>query len=203
MINSPINMPGYRVNEYKIILTPHEELAKRIMSIQKEFNRKFKIEYNSVFLPQLILANFKQIQVYEERIVNRLKIVGMGFHPLKIELKDYGSFPSHTIYINVTSKNGVVELVRKIREDAQRLMKLDAENKPHFMNDGHLTIGRKLKPWQYEQAWLEYKTRQFTGRFIAEGMILLRRKAGEHKFTPVESFGFENLPVETKQGQLF
>ena len=40
----------------------------------------------------------------EERIVNRLKNVSMGYHPFKVELKDFGSFPSHTIYINVTSK---------------------------------------------------------------------------------------------------
>ena len=31
------NIPGYQVNEYKIILTPHEELGKRIMTIQKDF----------------------------------------------------------------------------------------------------------------------------------------------------------------------
>ena len=140
-----INLPGYRVNEYKIILTPPDDLAKRIMTVQKDFMDKFKIEYNSVYLPQLILVSFKQIQAFEERILNRLKIVGMGFHPVKIELKDFGSFPSHTIFINVSGRNGVIDLVRKIREDAQRLMKLDAENKPHFINDAHITIARKLK----------------------------------------------------------
>jgi 2'-5' RNA ligase len=198
-----INLPGYRVNEYKIILTPHDDLAKRIMTVQKDFMDKFKIEYNSVYLPQLILVSFKQIEAFEERILNRLKIVGMGFHPVKIELKDFGSFPSHTIFINVSSRNGVIDLVRKIREDAQRLMKLDAENKPHFINDAHITIARKLKPWQYESGWLEYSHHHFTGKFIANKMILLRKKNGENKFRTIESFDFQNLPVETKQGELF
>ena len=198
-----INLPGYRVNEYKIILTPHDDLAKRIMTVQKDFMDKFKIEYNSVYLPQLILVSFKQIQAFEERILNRLKIVGMGFHPVKIELKDFGSFPSHTIFINVSSRNGVIDLVKKIREDAQHLMKLDAENKPHFINDAHITIARKLKPWQYESGWLEYSHHHFTGKFIANKMILLRKKNGENKFRTIESFDFQNLPVETKQGELF
>jgi 2'-5' RNA ligase len=198
-----INLPGYRVNEYKIILTPHDDLAKRIMKVQKDFMDKFKIEYNSVYLPQLSLVSFKQIQAFEERILNRLKIVGMGHHPIKIELKDFGSFPSHTIFINVVSRNGIIELVRKIREDAQRLMKLDAENKPHFINDANITIARKLKPWQYESGWLEYSNHHFTGKFIANKMILLRKKEGENKFKPIESFDFQNLPVETKQGELF
>jgi hypothetical protein len=67
--------------------------------------------------------------------------------------------------------------VRQLKE-AQRLLKLNNENKPHFIDDPHLIICRKLKPWQYEQGWLEYAHRQFTGRFIADGMLLLKREAG-------------------------
>ncbi|KAA9037122.1 2'-5' RNA ligase family protein [Ginsengibacter hankyongi] len=198
-----INLPGYRVNEYKIILTPHDDLARKIMAVQKDFIEKYKIEYKSVYLPQLILVTFKQIQAFEERIINRLRIVAMAFHPIKIELKDFGSFPSHTIFINVTSRNEIIELVRKIREDSQRLMKFDADNKPHFITDAHITIARKLKPWQYEKGWVEYSHIHFTGKFIANRMILLRKKEGENKFKPIESFDFQNLPVDIKQGELF
>ncbi len=195
-------MPGYRINEYKIIITPHEDLAKKIMAVQKEFIEKYKIEHTSVYLPQLILVTFKQIQAYEEKIINRLRIVGMGFHPVKIELKDFGSFPSHTIFINVTQLQ-VSQLVKKIREEGGRLMKPDNENKPHFITDPHLTIARKLKPWQYEQGWHELSQRHFSGQFVAGKMILLRKKDGEYKFSPIGSFEFQNLPVETKQGNLF
>lgn len=203
MNTSISNLPGYQVNEYKIIITPNEDLAGRIMNIQKDFIEKYKVFYKSVYRPQLILVSFKQIQVYEERIVNRLKIVGMGFHLLKIELKDFGSFPSHSIFINVATKNDITELVRKIREQSQRLMKLDTENKPHFINEPHVTIARRLKPWQYEQGWLEFSHHHFTGKFIADKMMLLRKRTGEYKFSPIENFEFQNLPVETKQGELF
>jgi len=94
-MNSPIStLPGYHVSEYKIIITPNENLSERIMNIQKDFIEKYKVIYKSVYRPQLILVKFKQLHVYEERIINRLKIVGMSFHPLKIVLKDFGSFPS-------------------------------------------------------------------------------------------------------------
>ena len=46
-------------------------------------------------------------------------------------------------------------------------MTLNKDNKPHFMNDPHLTVARKLLPWQYEKGWLDYSHRHFTGRFIA------------------------------------
>ena len=139
----------------------------------------------------------------EERLLNRLRVVAMAHHPFKVELKDFGSFPSHTIFITATSKIAVQGLVKTIRHEAQRLMKLNDENKPHFILEPHITIARKLKPWQYEKGWLEYSSKHFTARFIADSMLLLRREAGEKKYQPVKRFEFQNLPVSTRQGLLF
>ena len=198
-----LQLPGVRVNDYKIILLPHEALSHKIVDIQKDFAEKFKIDNFKIGQPQLLLARFKQIQGAEDRIVNRLRMVAMASHPVKIELKDYGSFPSHTIFINVTSKVPVTELVKKIRTDTQRLMKLDNDNKPHFLTDAHINIAHRLKPWQYEKAWLEYSHKHFTGRFISTYMMLLRKKPDDYKYSVVDTFEFQNMPVETKQGSLF
>ena len=138
----------------------------------------------------------------EERIINRLKIVAMGYHPIKVELKDFGSFPSHTIYINVTTKEPIKNLVKEIKP-WQRLLKLDDDHKPHFIDEPHLTIARQLKPWQYEKGWLEYSNKNFTGRFIADSMLLLKRKVGDMAYQIAGRFEFQNLPVSTKQGELF
>ncbi len=75
--------------------------------------------------------------------------------------------------------------------------------KPHFIEESNLTIARKLVPWQYEKAWLEYSHRHFTGRFIADSMLLLKRPVDEMKYQIVKRFEFMNLPVATKQGSLF
>jgi len=196
------SMPGFRINEYKIILVPHEELSQKIISLKTAFHEKFGMKDIKPSAPQLILANFKQVKAAEQRIVNRLHMISMAAHPFKIELKDFGSYPSHTIYLHANSI-GVTELIKKIRHDAGRLMKLDADNTAHFMSNGHLTIARKLKPWQYEKAWLEYSHTHFSGKFIADHMILVRRAAGEFKYRPFERFDFQDLPVDTKQGVLF
>ena len=153
--------------------------------------------------PHVTLVNFVQYEMMEERIINRLKLVGMGYPPFKVELKDFGSFPSHTIYINVVSKLPVQGLIKEIRSEGQRLMKLNDDNKPHFIMEPHLTIARKLQPWQYEKGWLEYSNKHFTGRFIADAMLLLKRPVGEMKYHIVNRFELQNLPVTTKQGELF
>jgi hypothetical protein len=79
-------------------------------------------------------------------------------------------------------------------------MKLDNDNKPHFIDEPHLTVARKLLPWQYEKGWLEYSNRHFTGRFIADSMLLLKRRQGEMAWKIAQRFEFMNLPVATKQG---
>jgi len=94
-------------------------------------------------------------------------------------------------------------LVKNIRHETQRLMKLNDDNKPYFNLEPHITIARKLQPWQYEKGWLEYSNRSFTGRFIADTMVLLKRTVGEIKYKVVHRFRFQNLPVATKQGELF
>lgn len=196
-------LPGYKVYEYLLVLHPHEELWNRIVKTKNEFAEKYRSEHVRWGKPYMALVNFLQVEIMEARIINRLKVIAMGYHPVKIELKDYGSFPSHTIYINITSKIPVQNLVRQIRTETQRLMKLNDENKPHFIMEPHLAIARKLQPWQYEQGWLEYSHRHFTGRFIASDMLLLKRPVSEMKYEIAQRFEFENLPVSTKQGELF
>lgn len=198
-----VTIPGYKIYEYLLVLNPHEELRNKIKKVKQEFYDVYKAPTAIGCKPNIILANFLQYEMMEERLINRLKVVAMGFHPIKVELKDFGSFPSHTIYINVVSKVPVQSIVKEIRKETQRLMKLNDDNKPHFILEPHLTIARKLLPWQYEKGWLEYSNKNFTGRFIADGMLLLKRPLEEKKYQVVQRFEFQNLPVTTRQGELF
>jgi 2'-5' RNA ligase len=195
-------MPGYRLNDYLLVLTPHEELRNRIQQVKKEFSEKYDCAQALWGKTHLLLARFTQYEMMEERVLNRLRAVGMGFRPFKAELKDFGSYPTHTLFINLITREPVRELVREIRE-SQRILRPDNEHKPWFPDDPQLTIAGKLLPWQYEKGWLEYSHRHFTGRFLADSMLLLKRRPGMKSWQIVERLAFQNLPVATKQGELF
>jgi 2'-5' RNA ligase len=204
---SPILRENYKkqlpVMEYMLVLSPHEDLCNRIQQVRREFNETY--DSNGATLggkPNLTLVRFTQLSLMEERIVHRLRNIAMGYCPFKVELKDFGSFPTHSIFINVISKLPIRELVKEIR-DIQRLMKPDKEHKPHFIDEPSFTIARKLLPWQFEKGWLEYSNRSFTGRFIADSMLLLKRREGGRAWQIAERFAFQNLPVTTRQGELF
>lgn len=196
-------IPGYRVYEYLLVISPHQDLQLRIAKVKKEFFDSYKAITANSGKPYVGLARFTQYELMEERIINRLKVIAMSYPPFKVELKDFGSFPSHTIYFNVVSKMPIQNLVKSIRAETQKLMKLDDEHKPHFIMEPHIPVARKLLPWQYEKGWLEYSNKHFTGRFIADAMLLLKRQAGEKNYQIVQRFEFQNLPVTTRQGELF
>jgi 2'-5' RNA ligase len=201
-------------NEYQLILSPHEELCNRIWQIKTAFQDTYQSQGGGG-KPNLTILRFTQLALMEERIVQRLRTIAMGYCPFKVELKDFGSLPTHSIFIQVTSKLPIRTLVKEVR-DLQRLMKLDKEHKPYFVEEPNLLIARNLLPWQYEKAWLEYSNKSFTGRFIADGMLLLRRQANygpsdkphtrlrsDKAWQIAERFAFQNLPVTTRQGELF
>jgi hypothetical protein len=193
----------YNIYDYLLVLTPHEDLRNKIMHAKEAFSKSYNTSAALFIKPHILLAKFSQYAQTENRIVNKLHTIGMGFPAIKVSLKDFGSLPTHSVFINVTTKVPLQQLVKNIKSDTQKLMKIDDEHKPYFMQEPHIIVARKLLPWQYEQAWQEYKHKQFTASFIADGMLLLKRKLGEMKYQIVSRFAFENLPVATVQGALF
>jgi 2'-5' RNA ligase len=196
-------IPGYKIYEYLLVISPHKDLWDKIVEVKKKFAEDYQSEHAKWGKPHVTIVNFVQYTMMEERIINRLHAIAMGYPPFKVELKDFGSFPSHTIFINVISKLPIQNLVKEVRKESQKLLKLNDDNKPYFITEPHLTIARKLQPWQYEKGWLEYSNKHFTGRFIADSMVLLKRPVGEMKYQLAERFQFQNLPVATRQGDLF
>jgi 2'-5' RNA ligase len=191
------------LNDYKITLVPHVDLAEKIAAARTAFNEKFKPEFPIRSHAELTLVTWKQSVFSEKRILSKLKVLALGFPPFKVEIRDFGSAPSHSIYLNVTSKVPLELLSKKIRQETQGLMKVDGDIKPHFLNEFHITLARKLKPWQYEEGWLEYSHKHFTAKFIADRILVSKKAHGEKYYKPIDSFNFENLPIETTQGELF
>ena len=188
--------------EYLLVLQPHEALGTEIKSIKEKFATDYSCDQARKGLPHITLAVFKQYQATENRIRQLLRNNARTLSSFKIEMKGFGSFPSHTIYIDIVSKVPIMNAVKILRQQAQKFMKLDKDNKPHFITDPHLTIARKLQPWQYERAWIKYEHADFHGRFIADHVMLLKRKPGEY-YKPVERFMFKGIKEEITQTELF
>lgn len=196
------SIPGYRLNEYLLVITPNDDLRNRIGKLRSEFNEQYKPAMPLTGKAHMSLVRFVTWSMMEDKLVNRFQHIAMGVSPFRVELKDFGSFPTHTIYIQVATKVAVQQLVRDLRS-AQRLMKADPDHDPLFITEPFIPIGRKLLPWQYEKGWLEYSHRHFTANMVADSMLLLKRPLGDKQYQVVRRFEFQNMPVATTQGELF
>ena len=199
--NLLVKMPGYRQIEYTIILNPNEALREKIMKVRNEVHSKYPTSISLSGKPNIRLAKFFSLEMMEEKLINHLRTIAMGMPPFKAELKDYGSFPSHTLFINVASKIPLQMLMKDLRT-VRRLIK-SPDKEPNFANEFYIPLAIRLSPEQYDKAWLEYSKRQFSGSFIADSMLLLKRRSGEKNYQIAERFEFMNLPVSVRQGELF
>ena len=198
---SLIKMPGYRTAEYILILSPHAGLQDKIMRIKKDILEKYDNGFLVNRKPVIRLTRFFSYQMMEEKLINHFKIAAMAMPPFKVTFKNYGSFPQHSLFVQVNSKIPLQMLMKDIKS-AKRLMRSPGQ-KPYFNSEFDIPLAIKLTPLQYEKLWEEYRHRQFTGHFIADSMLLLKRSEGDKNYQIAARFEFQNLPVSVRQGELF
>lgn len=189
-------------HEYLLVLQPHEALCHTIQEVKKQFAESYDCPAAAYSKPHITLVTFKQYAMLEPQLMHRLKTILAANPSFIIELANFGSMPTHTIFFQISTKVQLVELVKAMRP-LQRLMKMDAENKPHFITEPYLTLARKLLPWQYEKGWLEYSHTPFSGRFVAKDVLLLRKKQGAKKYEVIQKFGLLNEKKIVTQTGLF
>ena len=193
----PITVGGkLNINEYLLIIQPHEDLYNKIMGIKKQFAEKYDCPTAMYSKPHITLVNFVQWEMQEKKFVSRLKNIFESATPFRVSINGFGSFPTHTIYANVQTKNDIVDLVKSTKS-AQSLLSFNVKNKAHFITEPHITIARKLLPWQYEKGWLEYSNTSFSASFMVNEAVLLKKHIDAKKYNIATSFFLLNKPSET------
>jgi len=187
---------------YMIVLAPHQDLHDKIVKLKQEFVAAYETTMAIALKPHISTVRFIQFEMNEQKLHNKLKLLTMALPAFKVDLDGFGSYPSHTIYIKVQTQEPIKAIAKKLKE-AQSLMTINKDNKAHFLNEPHIAIARKLLPWQYEKGWLEYSNKHFHGSFIADQLLFMKRPHGSKGWQIIDRLKMMNLPVETKQGDLF
>ena len=196
-----VSMPGYRLNEYRLVVPLPEALRQKISAVRKTLHEKHNVK--PPFEPKLSLTLLKcnAFEKTEPKVIEHLQRIALHTGPFKVELQDYAGYPSHTVYINVATKSPFNELVKELKK-AKRLMQIP-EHEPHFINEPHLSIAQRLTPKQFTAMWTECEHRQFTCRFIYDSFLLLKRNEAARAYQVVRRMEFMSLPMSAKQGTLF
>ena len=200
-MNTSSSMPGYQINEYRLVIPLSDTLQEKMNAVRASLHERHRIKATFELQPSLTILKFHAFETIEPRLMERMQQVAMGHNPFKIELENYAAYPSHTVYVDVLTKSPFNELTKSLKK-IKWLMNIP-QHEPHFINEPHLIIAQRLKPMQFISLWMECEHTAFTGRFIADAMVLMKRNVATHKYEELKRMEFMALPVGVKQGELF
>jgi hypothetical protein len=201
-MGSLVALPGYQVYDYQLVLVLPEGIREKLRRVKQQFSVQFNLPSVATGAIMLPLVKFKQRQLLEAKLRHALQEITLGWRPFPVNLKDYAAQPTHTIAIPVTSKSSLQRCVQSLKP-IQHLMRLDKEQAAFFPNEHQVIIASRLRPGIFEKAWKQYSGRQFTGQFLSDAALLLKRQPGDLHWQIAQRFEFRDLPVGIKQGNLF
>jgi 2'-5' RNA ligase len=109
----------------------------------------------------------------EEKLVTTLKT--FSFHPMEIELKDYGCFQSRVIFIDVAKNKALEEMQSRLVTFCKQELKLfnaDYQAQPFHP---HVTIAfRDLKKPMFDKAWNEFRDKKYHATFVCDHLSLMK-----------------------------
>ncbi len=195
-------LSNYAVAEYRLVVALPPVLQERIVELKKKFADAYDCPEAVSGRPVITLIRFQQYEMMELKILRRMELLAMAQHEFLVEMSDFGSLPSHSIYIPITTQGALTERIRAFRS-LLPLLKPDKERKPHYVSEPYLPFAHKLLPWQYEKGWLEMSHTHFSGRFIADHFWLQRRRKGETRFEKFKKLPLMHVRETCQQGSLF
>lgn len=200
-MSNTLVMPGYRIAEYRLIIPLSEALQQTVMQVRKDLHERYRIPMPFELKPSLTILHCHAYEGMEAKLVERMQQVATRNSSFKVELQNFAAYPSHTIYIHVPTRSPFNDLCKELKV-VKSLTKVP-DHDPHFINEPHLLIAQKLKPFQFTRMWMDCEHTQFTGRFMAGSMVLLKRSVASNQYEEVRQFEFACLAQSVKQGTLF
>ncbi len=187
--------------EYQLVIDLPEDLRLKIETERVELTNNYGILQPSTGRPSVSLARFKANKMMERKIINKLQQVVIEQKPFIIELKDFGSYPMHAVFIEINNQEKVLELIKNLKQ-ARPLMKAGGDE-PHFLSDPQMVLAGRLANDKFIEIMKAYAHKKFAGNFLADSFLLLKKNEAEKKYEVVKRFAFEIEAVKKPQGVLF
>lgn len=184
--------------EFKIIICPNDDFRNKIVDTWRECCELLKISaapYNPV---EVLVMNFTSFQSVQDRLLRRIHFIAMGSKPFKIGFRDFQPVPAHSIYFKASEKNAFSEFVKKVSKETQPLLSIPGKDDPYFANEPIIYLATRLLPWQFEKGSHIYSNSSFQGAFMADQILLMRRKKDETRYTALQSFSLMGLETATQ-----
>ena len=171
-------------NLYFLAIVPAALICEDIISIQQDIADRFQSNAALKIIPHITLkAPFRLPANMDAQLIQWFKQMTINITPFNLELNNFDAFMNSkqpVIYIKPLFNPSLVDLQKQISHNfctafpEMSLKNTELQFKPH------LTVAyRDLKPRFFEEAWQEFKTKNYSASFLVTDFRLIQHN-GKH-----------------------
>jgi 2'-5' RNA ligase len=170
---------GSIIKEYLLVVNPEQDVWQQVMDEKTSFFNEYR-EVDALHgKPHITLANFLAKEEMEETLLRWMHRIISTKKAFTVSLNNYGGFPNaNTIYLRVQDHQPFKQLAKELKVIDQ-LVKDNGLPKAHLISTPHMTIAKRIDPFVYEKAMLDYSQKEFHAEFTVNELVLLKRN---HQF---------------------
>ncbi len=188
--------------QYFLVLKPTEHVVEKINEVRYAIYENYKMENFPLSFPYLRLISFNGLNENEIHLINALEKTVRQLSPFHLIFKDFGNFPTHTIYIKAASQVSLKKIVTHIKKEG-KLNPLAIEL-PHYHDEFFIPVAMKIKPWQFEKLSVKLLHSHFSASCIVNEIQLLKREGATGKLKSIANFSLQDITkTVAQQGHLF
>ncbi|PWS31434.1 2'-5' RNA ligase family protein [Pedobacter paludis] len=188
-------------NLFLVCLIPPASIVEDVDVIRNEIADQFNVRESLKRPAHITLYNPVKLssQEQEEIFFNKLDEVVFA-SPFTQVLKNFSSFPPHTVFIDVEHSDGIMNIQAEINKALKSLLFLEKTNQPKF--NPHLTVAFKdVKPAVFPLIMDEYKERKFKRSFEVSGFSVYKHI--DKRWQPFKEYAFKNPHEKPRPLSLF
>jgi len=188
-------------NLFLVCLIPPVSIVEDVDVIRNEIADQFNVHESLKRPAHITLYNPVKLssQEQEEIFFNKLDEVAFA-SPFTQVLKNFSSFPPHTVFIDVEHSDGIMNLQAEINKALKSLPFLEKTSQPKF--NPHLTVAFKdVKLTVFPLIMDEYKERKFKRSFEVSGFSVYKHI--DKRWQPFKECAFKNPYEKPRPLSLF
>ncbi|HTH57287.1 MAG TPA: 2'-5' RNA ligase family protein [Cyclobacteriaceae bacterium] len=161
---------------YFIAIIPPPPIFEHALSLKNYFKEKYHAKASLNSPPHItVQAPFLWNEKKESELSESLGRFGRRKKSFEVSLMGFGSFAPRVIFISVGSEKGITEFQKELEKFCNEELHLTAGIKKENKFHPHLTVAfRDLKKQEFDLAWQEFKDKEFSATFMADGFDLLK-----------------------------
>jgi 2'-5' RNA ligase len=181
--------------EYLLVINPGKEVNEKLIAEKQIFYDDYKVKDAVKSKPHITMARFLAKEGMENTVIRWMQRICSKQQSFAVTLNNYGGFPPDTIYLRIQNEAPFHQLAKELRV-VNAYIKSSACPSMLLTPKPHVSIANNLSEEIFFKALTQYAPKLFHETFLANELLLLKRKDQYDICKPLIVFALQPLAGE-------